>query len=219
MRPLEHNRSRASSSPRIALQGPEPIQASGEGVPTVDPSRVHVREARAADIADVLHIRRIGAQLAFARCIDRTSIFEALVDERVDPGKLERELADPNCHVFVAILDDRVVGTAQLDVEGDAGEMSACSCAIRGHGIGSALMRARIAVARDRGLRKVWLETDTVNPNGMAHAIRHGFRPVESRPGMRIPGNRVVLYERSLCQDPRKRQETPSCEPTADSVG
>jgi N-acetylglutamate synthase-like GNAT family acetyltransferase len=126
-------------------------------------------------------------------------ILNTLVRERTNRSQLIDELQKADCFVLVAVDGaGRIVGTAQLDVDADAGSLSACAVAEGGRGIGSALMQARLEIARSLGLTTAWLETDTVNPEGMAHAVRHGLTPVCRRPGRLIPGNVVVRFERQL---------------------
>lgn len=158
---------------------------------------LEVRPARGTEREAVLRLRIDGVRRGFADCGD-PAIVDTLVADIADPEQLDRDLADPSCYVIVAAKGDRVVGTAALQVDGDVGRMSSVAVAVAGHGIGSELMHCRLELARRLYLRKVWLETDTVNPEGVAHAERHGFTAVASRPGRRIPGNRVIRYEREL---------------------
>lgn len=173
---------------------------SNQSIASADPNVDHlvVRAAEEADRSEILALRKTGAEAAFASCGDDSSLLQRLVKIRTDPNKLTRELAEPECHVLVASSGNRVVGTAMLVVSGEEGELAAAVSAVGRRGIGSALMRARISLARELGLKKVWLETDTVNPHGIAHAVRHGFVAVADRPGATIPHNHVIRYELSL---------------------
>lgn len=157
---------------------------------------VQVRLARPDDSSGILRLRAQGAREAFAVIGESPELLQRFVDERTDPSKLAVELADDNCYVFVATASGEIVGTAMLEVHNRLGELSACVSQGPGRGIGSALMSARLGLARELRLTRVWLETDTVNPAGIRHAERHGFEPVARRPGRRIRGNEVVRYER-----------------------
>lgn len=46
---------------------------------------------------------------------------------------------------------------------------------MRGQGVGTALLRAAEAVARDRGVRKVWLGVFSTNPRAQALYAREGY--------------------------------------------
>ena len=169
--------------------------------PTCEQSREswRVREATSDDIDAIVGLRAGGAAAAFAGASHLPEIYATLILEFMDRQELERALGDPACHVFVATdREEHVVGTAQLTVDQSAGQLSACAAAIHGKGIGSALMRTRIETARRLGLSMVWLEIDTINPGGMAHAARHSFTPGATRPGRLIPENKVVRFELEL---------------------
>jgi len=163
--------------------------------------KIEIKKAKAEDSPEIVQIRRKGAEDAFGAsfALEDKSIFNALVEERADPEKLKKDLSDPQKHVFVAIYKGKLAGTSLLAVQDDnSGELSSTACAVHGEGIGSALINARIDLARELGLDRVWLETDTINPGGMAHASRHGFKEIASRPGKTVPGNHVITFEMKL---------------------
>ncbi len=159
---------------------------------------INTRIALPEDRERILELRRLGAERAFASVSEGTRIYNALVETRADPVKLDEQLESDHAFVMVATIGGKVVGTAQLEVVDGVGEMSAAATVRPDAGIGSALMRARLELAGEFALSKVWLETDTVNQDGVAHAVRHGFKSVSVRPGRTVPGNSVVRYERDL---------------------
>ena len=159
---------------------------------------ITVRAATAADTDAILEVRHTGAKTAFGAASDHPDVFAALVDERRAPEKLIQEFGNESCYLLVAELDGLVVGSAALTTEGDSGEMNACFCSVRGRGVGSALMNARLDLARKLGLTSVWIETDTINIGGIMHAQRHGFQETAWRRGKTVPGNYMFTFRREL---------------------
>jgi GNAT superfamily N-acetyltransferase len=50
---------------------------------------------------------------------------------------------------------------------------------VRGHGIARGLLRALLEHARGAGLREVWLETGTLQPEAIGLYASEGFTPIE----------------------------------------
>lgn len=94
------------------------------------------------------------------------------IEEQGVPEDLEWEARDPECEWFAARAGGQLVGIARLTPDGHVGRMAVLP-AWRGRGIGSALLRAVLQRARDKGLGVVSLHAQT-------HAIpfyaRIGFR-------------------------------------------
>ena len=93
----------------------------------------------------------------------------------------EREVIAPGGAIVVAVVDGEVVGTGALVVEGDGVyELAkmAVTPAWQGHGIGRLVAERLLAIARERGAKKVEL----VSQSGLAPALKLytslGFRHV-----------------------------------------
>ena len=94
------------------------------------------------------------------------------IEEQKVPRELEWDgLDDTAVHVLARAADGRPIGTARMLADGRIGRMAVLAT-WRGRGVGSALLRALLAVAQERGLSP-YLEAQT-------HAIpfyeRFGFR-------------------------------------------
>jgi predicted GNAT family N-acyltransferase len=94
------------------------------------------------------------------------------VDEQsVDP-EIEWDGQDADC--IQAIAEDRnrdVIGTGRLQLSGKIGRMAVLQ-PWRGHGVGTAILECLVEAARETGLKRVFLHSQT-------HAVdfyaRHGF--------------------------------------------
>jgi ribosomal protein S18 acetylase RimI-like enzyme len=64
---------------------------------------------------------------------------------------------------LVAVVDGLVVGVLTYLVEGDALEIVSFDADPPGHGVGRALTRAAIDLAREQSLRRVWCTTTNDN--------------------------------------------------------
>ena len=85
--------------------------------------------------------------------------FDVFVKEQgVDPS-LEIDGQDPDCLHAIAYIDGKAVGTGRLLPDGHIGRMAVLTD-YRSRGIGSAIFRALIKAARDRGDTLVVLATN-----------------------------------------------------------
>ena len=80
----------------------------------------------------------------------------------------------------VAIVDGEPAGICKLGIRGDRGWIAGIgiSTAHRGQGVGEELMRGVLDVARDRGLREVWLEVLVQNEPAIRLYEKLGFEHV-----------------------------------------
>jgi L-amino acid N-acyltransferase YncA len=125
-------------------------------------------------------------------------LFAAVADERdgiateppVDVAERAVQFAQGSAASILAVADRQVIGF--LHVEASRHGFGELSLLVdrdwRGRGVGSALMRAGIGLARDRGLHKLCLEVFAHNAAGIALYRQRGF--VEE-------GRRVRQYRRS----------------------
>ena len=80
---------------------------------------------------------------------------EVFVEEQGVPLDLERDEYDATALHFLATWDGRPVGTERVLLKGDRGKIGRVCVlrALRGRGIGAALIRAAVEELRGRGLR------------------------------------------------------------------
>jgi ribosomal protein S18 acetylase RimI-like enzyme len=79
--------------------------------------------------------------------------------------------------------DGELVGVLTYRVEGPDVEVSTLYASVRGEGIGTALIEAAEAEARQTGGRRLWLITTNDNVDALRFYQRRGFRLVALRPG------------------------------------
>jgi GNAT superfamily N-acetyltransferase len=99
--------------------------------------------------------------------------------------------------VLVATDDDRVVGVARVEPDGELGVMFVDPPAM-GRGAGRALFAAAAALARRLGARSMPILAD---PNAAPFYERMGARFVSHAPSDAIPGRTLPLYEYDLTHE------------------
>ena len=99
--------------------------------------------------------------------------FEVFVDEQRVPAEIELDEHDAHCVHAIAYDDGRAVGTGRLLPDGHIGRMAVLK-AVRGKGIGKALLRALIEAARRRGDREVMLSAQV---HAVGFYLAEGFEP------------------------------------------
>jgi predicted GNAT family N-acyltransferase len=112
------------------------------------------------------------------------------IEEQGVPEALEWESRDGDCDWFLARVGESIVGIVRLTPEAQVGRMAVLP-EWRGRGIGTALLRAVLRCARDKGLARVRLHAQT---QAEPFYARMGFRaegPVFLEAG--IPHRRMTL--------------------------
>ncbi|HKK06812.1 MAG: GNAT family N-acetyltransferase [Pseudolabrys sp.] len=114
----------------------------------------------------------VRADFALSAEAIRTVREEVFIEEQGVTPELEWDGLDAEAvHVLACTADGTPVGTARLLADGHIGRM-AVRAAWRGRGVGRALLAELIAIARERGLARVFLGAQT-------HAVgfyeRQGF--------------------------------------------
>jgi predicted GNAT family N-acyltransferase len=89
------------------------------------------------------------------------------------PEELERDELDAVSDHAVAFVDDQIVGTGRLLPDGTIGRM-AVSSAVRGQGIGAAVLTVLEERARERGLPAVELHAQV---HALGFYARYGYVP------------------------------------------
>jgi GNAT superfamily N-acetyltransferase len=79
---------------------------------------------------------------------------------------------------LVAVRRDERAGLATTRLDGDELELVTLDALVPGVGVGSALLYAVLAVARDAGCRRVWLTTSNDNLEALRFYQRRGLRIV-----------------------------------------
>ena len=95
-------------------------------------------------------------------------------------GKLFRPADLP---AIVAEEDGRLVGAATLLFEDDGCEIVTFNGTPKGRGVGTALIEAVVAHARERGCRRLRVTTTNANLDALRFYMRRGFRLRELRVG------------------------------------
>jgi len=97
--------------------------------------------------------------------------FAVFVEEQRVPAEIELDDQDPDCLHALAYLGAEAVGTGRLLPDGHIGRMAVLK-PHRGSGVGSAILDALVAAARERGDRAVVLSAQT---HALEFYRRHGF--------------------------------------------
>jgi ribosomal protein S18 acetylase RimI-like enzyme len=84
---------------------------------------------------------------------------------------------------FATFEDDRCVGLVTYKVDGEACEIVTIDALEEGKGIGTALLDAVVAIAREAGCARVQLLTTNNNLRALAFYQKRGFRLVRLIPG------------------------------------
>ena len=112
----------------------------------------------------------------------------------------------------VAFRDGEPVGLANLGLRGEdawIGGVGVVSAARRS-GVGEALMRALHEQARERGVRRVWLEVIVENTGAFALYEKLGYELVQDVEVWTLPGAEGELAGREVPRSPRRRRRCPS---------
>lgn len=97
---------------------------------------------------------------------------QVFVHEQHVPLELEWDGLDPQCvHVIARDGNGDIIGTARMLADGHIGRMAVLP-AWRGRGVGSALLRALLEEARQRGIEHPFLHAQT---SATGFYRRHGF--------------------------------------------
>ena len=137
-----------------------------------------IRPALKADLSDIL---RLYAQPA----LDNGRVISIAEAERI----FERMERYPDYAVYVAVLENRIVGTFALLIMDNLGHLGTCSGIVedvavdpdvQGRGLGKAMMARAIELCRERHCYKVVISSNLKRPK--AHAFyeslgfeRHGY--------------------------------------------
>ena len=92
---------------------------------------------------------------------------------------------------FAALDDDRCVGLATYELDGDACELVTIDAVEEGRGVGTALFGAVVEAAREAGCKRVRLVTTNNNLRALAFYQKRGFRLVALVPGAVDESRRV----------------------------
>ncbi len=129
---------------------------------------------------------------------ERAELFNAAYEGYVVPFHLDKQQLTFMDDVFdldldasrVAYRDDEPVGLANLGLRGEdawIGGVGVVSSARRS-GVGETLMRALHEEARERGVRRVWLEVIVENAGAFALYEKLGYEPVQDVEVWTLPG-------------------------------
>ena len=118
--------------------------------------------------------------------------------DRAQLGDPQTHIIDPGGAVLMAEVGGEAVGTVGLVARDGHDAVELVKMAVRedcqGQSVGSALMEAAIAAAREMGARQIWLETNTVLDQAVRLYKKFGFRVLAEDECVQTP------YERCNCQ-------------------
>lgn len=133
---------------------------------------VVVREARCAEVEAIHRVMAAAFRGLQGRGYGHRAIQAAIIL----PGEIERRMAQGG-HVLVAEVGGQIVGTATGLEEHEA--LHVCSLAVhpghQGRGIARRLMEVLEHIARQRGCRKLWLQTAWAMTEAIALYRRLGY--------------------------------------------
>jgi ribosomal protein S18 acetylase RimI-like enzyme len=123
--------------------------------------------------------------------------------------------ADGHATVLVAVEDTELLGTVMLEtwhpgseVARDAGEVEVRAFAVapraQRRGVGRALMRAVIDMARTGGVQRIVLCTQPTMTAAQRLYLAEGFTRIPERDWRAGPGVRLLAYSLALSQLPRQ---------------
>lgn len=99
---------------------------------------------------------------------------QVFIEEQGIPEREEWDATDLTCRHVLAFMGNRdVVGTGRVDAAGNIGRVAVIP-PFRGTGIGTAIMRRLVQLARDAGLDEVQLNAQT---SAVGFYERLGFQP------------------------------------------
>ena len=122
------------------------------------------------------------------------------------------ELATPHGHYLVDEHDGAVIGYGGVRALQGSADADIQTIALlaehRGQGRGRALLRALLAVARDRGAREVFLEVRADNPTAAGLYLAEGFEEIGRRPRYYQPDDVDAIVMRiDLRRNPQPADE------------
>jgi predicted GNAT family N-acyltransferase len=126
------------------------------------------------------------------------------VEEQGVPAELEWDGRDPDCAHVLALVNRDPVGTGRLLPTGKIGRLAVLASSRR-HGIGSRMLRRLAELARERGLREVYLHAQVA---ALPFYAAHGF--VAEGPEFEEAGIAHRRMRLALAADPRPTEQRPA---------
>jgi predicted GNAT family N-acyltransferase len=126
------------------------------------------------------------------------------VEEQGVPADLEWDGRDADCAHVLALVNRDPVGTGRLMPTGKIGRLAVLA-ASRRHGVGSRMLRSLIGLARERGLREVYLHAQV---SALQFYEAHGF--VAEGPEFDEAGIVHRKMRLALAVHPRSADERPA---------
>lgn len=150
---------------------------------------------RSAEAEDVRALHKLAAATFPLACPPGTlpSSSDAFVQEHLSEARFAGYLGDPERQIFVAILDDELVGytmlvfgeptdadTAAAITARPTAELSKCyvRAAQHGAGVANALIAASVSAVQRRGLAGIWLGVNEHNARANRFYEKNGFHVI-----------------------------------------
>lgn len=161
------------------------------------PRHAWVRAAERSDVDALVRLRAAAARRAYAGL--GADSLDRWLRKRATREHVANLLDRGDGQVFVACDADQLLGMAFVRTDGvDAVRLSDLYCDPPGMGAGSALLEARLAWARVRGLRLARCTVFAVNVEARWFFARRGFQVVGTEQSDAIPGALLLRHERAL---------------------
>ncbi|OBA59097.1 GNAT family acetyltransferase [Mycobacterium sp. 1100029.7] len=141
-----------------------------------------VVDVAAADSVDVAELADVAAQTFPLACPPTATHrnIASFVAANLSADRFAEYLNDPNRAIITALQDDRIVGYAMIirDTADSTAELSKMYVLAHHHGAGVAatLMQRALEVARDWGVRHVWLGVNQKNERAQRFYTKSGFQ-------------------------------------------
>jgi ribosomal protein S18 acetylase RimI-like enzyme len=139
---------------------------------------VAVREATTDDVAAIAEFFQEAWRQAGPEAPGFAGATKEVIAEIAAPEAIAARLGGPQRRMFIAWVDDRVVGfAATRHLMGEAIELAGVIVlrSLIGGGVGSALFRAAADSARENEYRKMTVSTETGNKRALRFYERCGF--------------------------------------------
>lgn len=152
---------------------------------------IDIRPATSDDIGALGRVAERSWEHDYPNILSRETAVEG-VHEWYSEDRLTSELQSEDARIFVAELDDEVIGFVHTALAGREGDVLRVYVdpACRGEDVGSALLDAAVEYLFDRGVERVKAMVLAGNELGHEFYRAHGFERVQGTEETKIAGER-----------------------------
>jgi ribosomal protein S18 acetylase RimI-like enzyme len=145
------------------------------------PQGIHVVEAGAADVDAIGTLFWRMWDEAGPDAPGFAGATEEVIAEIAQPDAIRARIGGPERHMFVAYIEDSAVGfAATRTIDTEQVELAGIVVlqSMLGHGIGTPLVAAAVAAARERGFERMSVSTEVDNQRAIGFYEARGFEIV-----------------------------------------